>query len=65
MKAGETNILNPYAATNCQEFWAVCIEIFFERSVGFSTQLPELYSALCTLLNQNPLTTEKILTVII
>jgi Mlc titration factor MtfA (ptsG expression regulator) len=63
MKAGETNILNPYAATNYQEFWAVCIETFFERSSDFSNQLPELYTALCTLLNQNPLTTEKIITV--
>jgi Mlc titration factor MtfA (ptsG expression regulator) len=63
MKAGETNILNPYAATNYQEFWAVCIETFFERSADFSNQLPDLYTALCTLLNQNPLTTEKFLTV--
>jgi len=63
MKAGETNILNPYAATNYQEFWAVCIETFFERSADFKSQLPGLYTALCTLLNQDPLTTEKFLTV--
>jgi Mlc titration factor MtfA (ptsG expression regulator) len=63
MKAGETNILNPYAATNYQEFWAVCIETFFERSSDFKSQLPQLYTALCTLLNQDPLTTEKFLTV--
>jgi len=63
MKAGETNILNPYAATNYQEFWAVCIETFFERSPDFSNRLPELYTALCTLLNQDPLTTEKLLKV--
>jgi MtfA peptidase len=63
MKAGHTNILNAYAATNYQEFWAVCIETFFERSSDFSSQLPELYTALCTLLNQDPLTLEKFLTV--
>jgi Mlc titration factor MtfA (ptsG expression regulator) len=63
MKAGETNILNSYAATNYQEFWAVCIETFFERSADFSTSLPKLYTALCTLLNQDPLTTEKVLAV--
>jgi len=63
MKAGETNLLNPYAATNYQEFWAVCIETFFERSSDFKSQLPELYTALCTLLNQDPLTTAKFLTV--
>lgn len=60
MKAGETNLLNPYAATNYQEFWAVCCETFFERSADFKHQLPELYGALCTLLNQDPLTAEKI-----
>lgn len=61
--AGETNLLNPYAATNYQEFWAVCIETFFERSADFKTQLPDLYAALCTLLNQDPLTTEKFFTI--
>jgi MtfA peptidase len=61
MKGGETNLLNSYAATNYQEFWAVCIETFFERSSDFKNQLPDLYTALCTLLNQDPLTTEKLL----
>jgi Mlc titration factor MtfA (ptsG expression regulator) len=61
MQAGETNLLNAYAATNYQEFWAVCIETFFERSNAFRRQLPELYNSLCTLLNQDPLTPEKIL----
>jgi len=41
MQAGETTILDPYAATNYQEFWAVCIETFFERSTSFRRQLPE------------------------
>jgi MtfA peptidase len=49
--------------TNYQEFWAVCIETFFERSSDFKDRLSELYTALCTLLNQDPLTTEKFLTV--
>ena len=61
MQAGETNLLNGYAATNYQEFWAVCIETFFERSNAFRKQLPELYVSLCTLLNQDPLTADKIL----
>lgn len=62
MQAGETNLLDPYASTNYQEFWAVCIETFFERSNSFKKQLPELYSALCILLNQDPLTADKLLT---
>jgi hypothetical protein len=61
MQAGETNVLNSYAATNYQEFWAVCIETFFERSNSLKRQLPELYFALCSLLNQDPLTPEKVL----
>jgi MtfA peptidase len=61
MQAGETNLLDAYAATNYQEFWAVCIETFFERSNSFRRQLPELYFSLCALLNQDPLTPAKIL----
>lgn len=61
MQAGETNLLNSYASTNYQEFWAVCVETFFERSTAFKRQLPDLYHSLCTLLNQDPLTPEKIL----
>lgn len=61
MQAGEDNLLGAYAATNYQEFWAVCIETFFERSTSFKRQLPELYTALCLLLNQDPLTPGKIL----
>jgi Mlc titration factor MtfA (ptsG expression regulator) len=61
MQAGEHTVLDPYAATNYQEFWAVCIETFFERPTPFRRQLPELYFSLCSLLNQDPLTPVKIL----
>ncbi len=61
MRAGEANLLDAYAATNYQEFWAVCIETFFERSNAFRKLLPELYISLCSLLDQDPLTAEKIL----
>jgi Mlc titration factor MtfA (ptsG expression regulator) len=53
MKAGEMNMLGSYAATNYQEFWAVCVEHFFERPETFKIQLPELYEAICKLLNQD------------
>jgi Mlc titration factor MtfA (ptsG expression regulator) len=62
MRAGEINLLNAYAATSYQEFWAVSVETFFERSSDFKNQLPNLYLALCTLLNQDPLTREKFFT---
>ena len=60
MQAGETTILDPYAATNYQEFWAVCVETFFERTNTFKRQMPELYFSLCSLLNQDPLTPGKV-----
>jgi Mlc titration factor MtfA (ptsG expression regulator) len=61
MQAGETTLLGAYASTNYQEFWAVCVETFFERSSAFKMQLPDLYFSLCSLLNQDPLTPDKIL----
>jgi Mlc titration factor MtfA (ptsG expression regulator) len=61
MQAGENTLLDAYAATSYQEFWAVCIETFFERPTPFKRQLPELYFSLCSLLNQDPLTRGKVL----
>ncbi|MBS1933579.1 MAG: zinc-dependent peptidase [Bacteroidetes bacterium] len=61
MKDGEDNLLNKYAATNYNEFWAVCVETFFERAETFRQQQPDLYFALCKLLNQDPMTENKIL----
>lgn len=61
MQAGETTILDPYAATNYQEFWAVSIETFFEKTHAFKRQLPDLYNSLCVLLNQDPLSPRKVI----
>ena len=61
MQQGKTNLLDKYAATNYQEFWAVCIENFFERSEDFKKQLPDIYFSLCNLLNQDPLLPQKII----
>ena len=47
--------LGRYAATRYEEFWAVCVENFFERPTSFKIQLPELYAAMCLLLNQDVL----------
>ena len=56
LQDGETTLLGSYAATNYHEFWAVCVENFFERPQPFKIQLPELYDAMCNLLNQDMLT---------
>jgi MtfA peptidase len=55
MQAGDATFLGSYAATKYEEFWAVCVENFFERPASFKIQLPELYAAMCNLLNQDML----------
>jgi MtfA peptidase len=47
--------LRGYAFTNFKEFWAVCVEYFFENSQGLKDNLPQLYGILCDTLNQDPL----------
>ena len=55
MQTGKKNMLGSYAATNYHEFWAVCIENFFERSQLLQNELPDLYLELTLLLKQDPL----------
>lgn len=54
IKAGDNHILRRYAATNVEEFFAVAVENFFERSARFKKELPELYGTLVLLLRQDP-----------
>jgi Mlc titration factor MtfA (ptsG expression regulator) len=54
IKAGTNHFLRHYAATNVEEFFAVAVENFFERSVQFKKELPELYGSLVLLLRQDP-----------
>jgi MtfA peptidase len=55
VREGNTTFLGSYAGTNYEEFWAVCVENFFERPAAFRQQLPSLYNAMCNLLNQDML----------
>lgn len=57
-----TSYLRNYAFTNMQELWAVSVEAFFENPASLKQNLPELYGTLCDILNQDPLTADKILT---
>lgn len=50
--------LRSYAFTNEHEFFAVCVEHFFETPDTFVLKLPELFDIMCSLLNQNPLNTQ-------
>jgi Mlc titration factor MtfA (ptsG expression regulator) len=51
----QDSFLRSYAGTNREEFFAVCVEHFFERSEEFHKELPEIYDSLKALLNQDPL----------
>ena len=54
MKINEgPNFLRDYAKSNIHEFWAVCVEHFFEAPIQFKERLPELYNAMCNVLNQD------------
>lgn len=60
MRQGASHILDDYGTSNFEEFWAVCIETFFENPEEFSRTLPELYISIVELLNQDPLKPYKI-----
>lgn len=47
--------LRERAGTNEKEFFAICVENFFERPEDFKTNLPLIYDHLCAVLQQNPL----------
>lgn len=53
--------LRSYAFSNLHEFWAVSVEAFFENPKGLKENMPELFEALCKVLNQDPLTPHKTL----
>jgi len=51
----ESFLLREYCKTNDKEFFAVCVENFFERPQQFREVMPQLYKCLCMMLNQNPI----------
>jgi Mlc titration factor MtfA (ptsG expression regulator) len=53
--------LRSYAFSNLHEFWAVSTEAFFENPAGLKQNMPDLYEALCRVLNQDPMSRHKIL----
>lgn len=52
---GEQSIFRAYAGTNKHEFFAVALELFFEKSAELKAYNPELYQALVYLLKQDPM----------
>lgn len=47
------SFLRSYAGVNIHEFFAVCVEYFFEDPVGFRSHLPDIYKHMCLLLKQD------------
>ncbi|PIQ16170.1 MAG: hypothetical protein COW67_04400 [Flavobacteriales bacterium CG18_big_fil_WC_8_21_14_2_50_32_9] len=55
MKHADDSFLREYAAVNIHEFFAVCVEHFFEVPTQFQYNLPHIYFHLCILLNLDPI----------
>lgn len=54
LDAGEETWLDPYAAENPGEFFAVCTEMFFDVPVELKTEHPALYQLLSQYFRQDP-----------
>lgn len=54
MQNDKSDIFRTYARSNIDEFFAICVENFFERPEKFKRNLPELYNKMSVLLNQDP-----------
>jgi Mlc titration factor MtfA (ptsG expression regulator) len=50
----EVSFFRDYGGTDPQEFFAVCVEHFFEAAQEFKEKHPEIYKQTCILLNQDP-----------
>jgi hypothetical protein len=53
--ANEEHFFRRYAFQNMEEFFAVAVENFFERTIQFQQEQPELYHILVNLFKQDPL----------
>jgi MtfA peptidase len=53
-RGGYRDLYSPYSEKDEQEFWAESVELFFERPNDLWAQYPEIFSAMTTLLNQDP-----------
>jgi Mlc titration factor MtfA (ptsG expression regulator) len=56
LNANEKHFFRKYAFENIEEFFAVAVENFFERTQQFHQEQPELYRILANLFKQDPLT---------
>ena len=57
-RAEKTLAIDPYAATDPAEFFAVCSEYFFEAPKVLKKEYPGVYGQLCLFYRQEPLGTD-------
>ena len=54
INSGAKTVLDPYAATDHSEFFAVATETFFEKPNALRQKHPHLYTTLRNFYNQDP-----------
>lgn len=59
IKNGSETFFREYGAVNNEEFFAVAVEVFFEKSIEFKEKHPLTYQTLCKLLKQDPVLLEN------
>lgn len=60
IKSNEYHFFRKYAGSNTFEFFAVAVEYFFEVSIEFKKELPNLYEHMVKLLKQDPTSLKKV-----
>ncbi|MGH8727745.1 MAG: zinc-dependent peptidase [Burkholderiales bacterium] len=60
VERGEETAIDPYAAENPGEFFAVLSEVFFETPEVVQGSYPEVYQQLCLFYRQDPITKEEL-----
>lgn len=53
MNEDNSRFFRPYGSPNIAEFWAVCLEIYFETPLDFHSRYPQLYAVNCVLPRQD------------
>lgn len=54
LRSGRPTVLSPYGATAHEEFFAVSVEVFFERPQALRQEAPEVYQRLAELFRLDP-----------
>ncbi|WP_170603818.1 zinc-dependent peptidase [Ruegeria arenilitoris] len=56
VEKGSSTVIDPYGAEGHEEFFAVSVEVFFERPLALKKSVPEVYAQLSQLFHLDPAT---------